>query len=138
MFRLEVNQTSGKFNLSWVNEKNEEEYISGKPAENKFEINQKSREQIVESGLIPTSAVFEQTEKATLRWKDEESTHMVTIERIGEKGEFSWPKEWKFRVTEDGVTETFRAPTPDAILAYEYYFNLVKKEILQRLKFTNF
>jgi len=42
MFRLEVNQTSGKFNLSWVNEKNEEEYISGKPAENKFEINQKS------------------------------------------------------------------------------------------------
>ena len=140
MFRLEVDQDKGELSFCWLNDKKEEQKVLVNNAENKLETNQEiSRAKIVESGLIPSSAVFKQTKKATLEYNDGGREHIVTIECTGEKGEFSWPKEWDFRLTEGGVTETFRAPTPDCVLAYEYYFNLVKKEILQhQLNLKNF
>lgn len=41
-----------------------------------------SRQQIVENGLIPTSSVFNETERATLESKEGDRVHKVTIERI--------------------------------------------------------
>jgi hypothetical protein len=35
-------------------------------------------------------------------------------------------------MTQGEITRVFRAPTPDAVLAYEYYFHQVKTDILQR------
>jgi len=125
MFRLDVNQEKGELCLSWLNDKKEEKKLFTSSDE------KPSRTEIVEKGLIPSSAVFKQTKRATLEWDDGCRDHRVFIERVGVKGEFSWPKEWDFKLTEDDVTEVFRAPTPDCVLAYEYYFNQVKKEILQ-------
>jgi len=56
--------------------------------------------------------VYVETEKVTLDGK-------TTVERVGRKGEFSYPAEWYFRVCE--TNQGFKAPTRDAVLAYEFW-----------------
>jgi len=60
----------------------------------------------------PISKVYVETEKVTLDGK-------TTVERVGRKGEFSYPAEWYFRVLE--TNQGFKAPTRDAVLAYEFW-----------------
>jgi len=60
----------------------------------------------------PISKVYVETEKVTLEGK-------TTVERVGRKGEFSYPPEWYFRVLE--TNQGFKAPTRDAVLAYEFW-----------------
>lgn len=129
MFRLDINQNS--FTLSWNNEKN----ITEKPALLITKDGQDvsgtrvSRTKICEEGLIPTSSVYKQTQKVTL---ENDGIDKITVERMEENTQHNpWPNEWRFRLRQAEVTHTFRAPTPDAILAYEYYFHQVKTDILQ-------
>jgi len=60
----------------------------------------------------PISKVYVETHKVTLDEK-------ITVERVGRKGEFSYPPEWYFRVCE--TNQGFKAPTRDVVLAYEFW-----------------
>jgi len=60
----------------------------------------------------PISKVYVETRKVTLDEK-------ITVERVGRKGEFSYPPEWYFRVRE--TNKGFKAPTRDVVLAYEFW-----------------
>ncbi|KAK3737376.1 hypothetical protein QZH41_002293 [Actinostola sp. cb2023] len=60
----------------------------------------------------PISKVYVETKKVTLDEK-------TTIERVGRKGEFSYPAEWYYRVCE--TNQGFKAPTRDVVLAYEFW-----------------
>ena len=133
MFRLEVNQKSGELNFNWVRDK-KAELEKPNPCLNKEKTtaSKETRAKICDEGLIPTSNVYKQTQKVTIEYKENDKLQNITVERMGVKQEFSWPKEWDYKMVQDGVTVKFRAPTPDAILAYEYYFNQVKKDVLKQ------
>ena len=132
MFRLDINQND--FTLSYRNEhkalqkpvllitkSGEDESASGTA--------RVSRTKLCEEGMIPSSSVYKQTQKVTLENNDLDK---IVIERVEENEQHNpFPNKWTFKLSQGDVTRTFRASTPDAVLAYEYYFHQVKRDILQ-------
>ena len=79
--------------------------------------------------MIPTSAVYKQTKKIEL---ENEHCEKIVVERLDDnQTSCTWPVRWTYKLSQGEVTRIFRAPTPDAVLAYEYYFHEVKMNILQ-------
>jgi hypothetical protein len=93
------------------------------------EFNSVSRTKVCEL-LIPTSSIYKQAQKSNTLENNE--LDKITVERIEENQQHNpFPNKWTFKLSQGEVVRTFRAPTPDAVLAYKHYFHQVKRDILQ-------
>jgi len=73
-------------------------------------VNQRKRK--AQTITSPSEEVYKETKKVVL-------DDQVTVVRVGIKQEFSFPAEWYYHVVESD--KFFKAPTVDAVLAYEYW-----------------
>lgn len=131
MYRLDIDQNN--FTLSWSNDKKATEkpvlQITKDEHVQTISYTKHPRTKICEDGLIPTSAIYKQTQKVTL---ESDGVETITVERIEESQPHNpWPNKWTFKLRQGDVIRTFRAPTPDVVLAYEYYFHQIKMDILR-------
>ena len=128
MFRLDINQDTSTLYFRDEN-KGREDPVLVITKDGQKEKPQISRTQICNQGIIPASAVYKETKKIEL---ENDNCDNITIERLDDsETSCTWPVRWTYKLAQGNVTQIFRAPTPDAVLAYEYYFHEVKMNILQ-------
>ena len=131
MFRLDINENTSTLYLR--DEKKAQEVpviVVTKDGQFQEKVTHISRTKLCEQGgLIPTSAVYKQTRKMEL---ENENCDKITVERLDDnQTSCTWPVPWTYKLNQGDVTRIFHAHTPDAVLAYEYYFEQVKMNILQ-------
>ena len=97
---------------------------------------EQDREGILSSTFLP-SPEYKQTKKITLEWNEIDGNKKMTVERLGMKPEFSWPKEWDYMIEGEDEMKKFRAATPDALKAYNHYLNQIKPNKQQQFNFGN-
>ena len=132
MLRLDItNQNT--FTLTWNNEGSEKPILlitkDGKLESTSSA--EATKTKTCKEGSVPTSPVFKQTQKVIL---ENDGIEKITVERIEENNQEQtgpWSNKWTFKLSQGEITRMFRAPTPDAVLAYEYYFQQVKMDVLR-------
>ena len=131
MFRLDINQNCSTLYLR-DQERDQDAPVLVITKDGRMRDTQISRTKVCEQGLIPTSAVYKQTKKIML---ENEHFGNITVERLDVNQNCNtWPVKWTFKLSQGDIVCTFCAPTPDAVLAYEYYFHDTQRNIFQTPK----